>query len=184
MKKMFKAILKNDKYLNYFMAFWHLVAGAVVTFFLGGILALCGTPDFWLTIKMIFWWFTAPAAVASIILLLNMLPVDLAYGFGCAIYYGTAGIWGLLPKIGIYGEDGSMLACSALITCLICYIVYIKKFKDEHKETDKIDENSREYQVGYQVGYDHGERDGMRFQAMLDNANSKSAPVKTEADDL
>lgn len=181
MIKMFKTIFNNERYL---MIFWSLIGGAVITFLLSGFVVLVGKANFWSVAKHVFLFFTAPVAVTSIILLLNMLPVDIAYGFGCAIYYGTFGVLFLLSKIGIYGEDGSMIACSGLITCLICYIVYINKFRDKYKDPEKVDENSREYQVGYQAGFDQGERSGIRFQEMLDNANSKSAPAKTEADDL
>ena len=32
-----------------------------------------------------------------------------------------------------------MIACSALIAGLICYIVYIKKLKDKYKTSDEVD---------------------------------------------
>ena len=103
------------------------------TFSFGGFLTICnGLKNFWTATGLVFWGFSATAVVYAVILLLELIPEDIAYGFGCAIYYGTLGVWLVLQKFGINGPDSSMIACSGLITCLICYIVYNKKYKDKY----------------------------------------------------
>ena len=76
----------------------------------------------------IYFLFCCGGTVSAILLLITKLPDDLTFGYGNAIYYGTVLLtYFLIEK----GDCKSVIAflVSLVIVCLVCYIVWEKKFK-------------------------------------------------------
>lgn len=73
--------------------------------------------------------------VAALLLLVTSLPDDLVFGFGNGLYYGAA-----LGGAAIYeladgaASESICYTFSFVVTALICYIVWLKKFKWRYEE--------------------------------------------------
>lgn len=79
--------------------------------------------------------FGGGAAAAGVLLLITTIPSDLAYGFGNGLHYGTLIMAGLLQwLIGPIKESYSCIVALVIVS-LICYIVYIRRFKSKYEES-------------------------------------------------
>lgn len=85
--------------------------------------------------EAIFVMFGGGGFAAALLLLVTSLPDDLVFGFGNGLYYGTA-----LGGVAIYElADGAAsevicYAFSFVVTALICYIVWLKKFRWKYEK--------------------------------------------------
>lgn len=92
--------------------------------------------DKWLFLsEAVFFLFGGGSFVAALLLILTNMSDDLVFGFGHGLYYGTylggGAIHELLRK---RVPEIDCLAIAFVITALVCYIVWLKKFKDKQKE--------------------------------------------------
>ena len=79
--------------------------------------------------------FGAPTALSAFLLIATSIHEDAAFGFGFAMYYGTALIaYGLLWLSDHDGPETVCLLASAVIVCLLAYLAWIKHFKDRYKD--------------------------------------------------
>lgn len=106
-----------------------MVGGSLlVSALFGGLIALIAGIDFLAAFEGSFWFLGAPIAAGGIMCLFGIVPVNYCIGFSCALYYGTI----LLARIFsgfIYGSDANRYFISFIIVALVCYIVWLKKFK-------------------------------------------------------
>lgn len=83
--------------------------------------------------KTMFFMFAAGIAVGGILLIANIVPENFCVGFGCALYYGTIFLAALLSDY-ITGATANRYIISFVVVSLICYIVWLKKFKPVEQE--------------------------------------------------
>ncbi len=86
---------------------------------------------FWDICKTVFILFGGAPVVSACLILLGILPDNLAYGFGAGLYYGTIGIFAIISKLNWEMSTLDSVFLGVIITSLICYIVYLKEFKPE-----------------------------------------------------
>lgn len=82
--------------------------------------------------KTVFWLVGAGFVSSAILLIANILPNQFCIGFGCALYYGTILLSAFLSNF-IYGADINRYFISFTIVALVCYIVWIRKFKPNNE---------------------------------------------------
>lgn len=87
---------------------------------------------------IMFLFFSAPAVVAAFLLIFTKVPDDLTYGYGCALYYGTVVLAELFRELGMY-PGWPPYAVALLVVSLVCYIVWLKMFREEYEERKKYD---------------------------------------------
>lgn len=122
----------EERRLRYKMAFSLIGISLAVCAVLGGIFAFMGMGDktyldaFTISFTYMFGLCGAGMVVGGILALMNILPVTLCVGFGCALYYGTVILAATLLK-SIPGSDRYII--SFTIVALVCYIVWLKNFK-------------------------------------------------------
>lgn len=85
-----------------------------------------------------FLFFSAPVVAAAFLLLFTKVPDDLTYGYGCALYYGTMVLAELFRELGMY-PGWPPYAAALLVVSLVCYIVWLKMFREEYEERKKYD---------------------------------------------
>lgn len=109
---------------RYGLAFWFALMGLLFPLFLA--LMFCWLPgaNFWFTAKYMFILFAAPSLVSALLLVLTRIDVDLSYGFGNGLYYGTAGLAYLTTKLPWYMPDLDRILLCFVIAALVCYIVW------------------------------------------------------------
>jgi len=92
---------------------------------------LCLIPGFgfWYTAQYIFFLFCGSGVVSALLLILTNISEDLSFGFGAGLYYGTVAIAFATTKLGWLIPDLDRLILSFVIAALICYIVWLKKYK-------------------------------------------------------
>ena len=126
---------KEERNWRYRFAFLLIGVSLVVPAILGALFALIGLDEdttylknFAVMAEAMFWFVGAGMAVGGILLLANIVPINLCIGFGCALYYGTFLLSALLSNF-IYGAESNRYIISFVIVSLVCYIVWLKKFK-------------------------------------------------------
>ena len=77
--------------------------------------------------------FAGHTVVHLIIIILDIIPVDIAYGFSCGLYYGSAILANILIKI-FKIQAWPALILSVIISVLVCYIVWLTEFKRRYKD--------------------------------------------------
>lgn len=100
----------------------------LVSALFGGLIALIASIDFFAAFEGLFWFLGAPIAAGGIMCLLGIVPVNYCIGFSCALYYGTILLARFLSGF-IYTSDANRYFISSIIVALVCYIVWLKKFK-------------------------------------------------------
>ena len=85
--------------------------------------------DFWYTAQYMFFLFCGSGVVSALLLILTNINEDLSYGFGAGLYYGTIAIAYSISKLGWYIPNWDRLILSFTIAALVCYIVWLEKFK-------------------------------------------------------
>lgn len=111
------------------LAIWLICGSLLVTILLAGPLCLMPGVGFWYAAQNMFFLFTAFPIASALLLILTPIDEDLSFGFGAALYYGTLAIAAATLKLGWYIPDWDRLLLSFAITALICYIVWLEKFK-------------------------------------------------------
>lgn len=111
------------------LAIWAILSSVLCTAFVGGI-------GFFIIKKVyvfsyIFWLCFASPWVSALLLLLTDIPEDLTFGFGAALYYGTLVVAHFTEKAGWVMKDLDRYFVGFIISALICYIVYLRRFKNE-----------------------------------------------------
>jgi len=126
---------KEKRRWRYKLCFFIFGVSLVVPAILGALFALIGLTEnttylenFAAMGEAMFWYLGAGTAVGGILLLLNIVPINLCIGFGCALYYGTVFLSAFLSNF-IYGAEINRYCISFVIVSLVCYIVWLKKFK-------------------------------------------------------
>lgn len=105
------------------------IISALVALFLGAVVALC-CGEFYRTVKlsiMMYLLFCAPLTLMAILLLITNISEDCVSWISYGLYYGTLGISVLIDKFGWYMPDEAKYIIGAVISGLICYIVWLKK---------------------------------------------------------
>ena len=87
-----------------------------------------------------FLFFSAPVVAAAFLLLFTKVPDDLTYGYGCALYYGPMVLAELFRELGMY-PGWPPYAAALLVVSLVCYIVWLKMFREEYEERKKYDQD-------------------------------------------
>lgn len=110
-------------------AIFSATISVLVALFLGAVFALCGGGfhrfvNLSLTMYLIF---CAPATLMAILLLITNISEDCVSWISYGLYYGTLGISVLIDKLGWYMPDEAKYIIGAVISGLICYIVWLKK---------------------------------------------------------
>lgn len=82
-------------------------------------------------ISLVYLWIGAAPAAAGVLLLVTSVPEDLAFGFGCGLYYGT-GIAASWIRDWLNVSESSACVIAFIIVALICYIIWLKEFKQEY----------------------------------------------------
>lgn len=117
----------------------YLVISAVTTVILGFLFGLFlflidTNGDFLNSIRngfsICFFMLSATFAVAGLLTLITKIPWVLSMGFGAGLYYGTVFVAGILRDC-LNTSDINLYFISGLIVALICYIVWLKYFKDQ-----------------------------------------------------
>lgn len=113
---------------------WGLAAWFILMAFLFPILFsafLCIIPglDFWYTAQYIFILFCGFPAISALLLILTNIKEDLSFGFGAGLYYGTMAITYFSIELGWHIPTWDRLILSFIIAALVCYIVWLEKFK-------------------------------------------------------
>lgn len=112
-----------------FMFVFTILVSIALTLVFGALFALTGKnfeESFLKCCKISFLWFFAPGVVSAALILVTKISMDLVYGFGAGLYYGTIVISAIIRKIEI-----KEYIIGAIISSLIAYIVWIKNFKEE-----------------------------------------------------
>lgn len=114
-------------------AAFYVIITAVLTVILGFIFSLVfgnvSWEGFWRASSLMFWYFSAGAIVAAILLIITKIPINLTFGFGCGLYYGTiAAAWILEEFFSVGGSAGCSIGF--VFAALVCYVVWLKKYKD------------------------------------------------------
>lgn len=76
---------------------------------------------------MMYLLFCAPLTLMGILLLITNISEDCVSWISYGLYYGTLGISVLIDKLGWYMPDEAKYIIGAVISGLICYIVWLKK---------------------------------------------------------
>lgn len=128
---------KEERCLRYKFCFFIFGVSLVAPAILGALCALIGLNEdttylknFAAMCEAMFWFLGAGMAVGGILLLLDIVPMNLWIGFGCALYYGTIFLSAFLSDF-IYGADINRYCISFVIVSLVCYIVWLKHFKPD-----------------------------------------------------
>lgn len=111
------------------LALLYIVIGILAAALLSALCCLIPGVDFWNTAQSMYFIFFAPTLAIALLLALTPIDESLTYGFGVGLYYGTAAIAAATFKLGWYIPDWDRLLLSFAITALICYIVWLEKFK-------------------------------------------------------
>lgn len=111
------------------LALLYIVIGILAAALLSALCCLIPGVGFWNTAQSMYLIFFAPTAAIALLLILTPIDESLTYGFGIGLYYGTAAIAAATLKLGWYIPDWDRLLLSFAVTALICYIVWLKKFK-------------------------------------------------------
>lgn len=128
---------KEERRLRLRFAFLLIGISLAVSVLLGALFALIGLNEdttylenFAIMTGAMFWFVGAGVAAGGILLLANIVSIDLCIGFGCALYYGTILLSGFLSNF-IYSAESDRYIISFVIVSLVCYIVWLRKFKPE-----------------------------------------------------
>ena len=114
------------------LASFYLISAALLTFALGFIISLIignkSTEGVLRASTAMFWFFFAGTVASAILLLITKIPINLTFGFGNGLYYGTVASAWLLKEL--YSIE-SIIGCKIgfVLTALVCYIVWLKKYK-------------------------------------------------------
>lgn len=73
-------------------------------------------------IDMFLLW-CAPAVVAALLVILTPISIDLSFGFGCGLYYGTWAAYSIISKFS-WSTNFAWIA-GFIFAALVCYIVYL-----------------------------------------------------------
>lgn len=111
------------------LATWLTLIAFLVPVLLSALLCLVPGLDFWSTAQYIFFLFCGSGVVAALLLILTNINEDLSFGFGAGLYYGTIAIAYCSIKLGWHIPDWDRLILSFVMAALICYIVWLEKFK-------------------------------------------------------
>ena len=111
------------------LALCYIVIGLLASALLSALCCLIPGTSFWNTAQSIYLIFFAPTVAIALLLIFTSIDESLAYGFGIGLYYGTAAIAAATLKLGWYIPDWDRLLLSFVVSALICYIVWLKKFK-------------------------------------------------------
>lgn len=117
-------------------AAFYVIIAVVLTVILGFIFSLVfgnvSWEGFWRASSLMFWYFFAGAIVAAILLIITKIPIGLTFGFGCGLYYGTiAAAWILEEFFSV--EGNARYSIGVVFATLVCYVVWLKKYKDNSK---------------------------------------------------
>ena len=116
---------------RYGLAIFYALVSAFLSVLIGMIMSLV-TGHFpeklWYSTEFMFLAFFAGTAVAAVLLLITKIPTDLTFGFGNGLYYGALGSALLIGKLWEIPSEAAYII-GFIIAALVCYIVWIKKFK-------------------------------------------------------
>lgn len=127
----------RDSHWRVIIAFALMIGSVVIAIILGllcgGFISLLNNDNiFFLTFYkasvICYFWFFAGITVAGILVLITILPPDLAIGFGAGLYYGTIFLSSILRDY-IHTSDINLYFISGVIVALICYIIWLKGFQ-------------------------------------------------------
>lgn len=125
---------------RYGMAAFYVVIAAVLTFSLGFVISLIlgdgSLNGFWRSSLLMFWIFFAGAVVAAVLLVITSVPVDLSFGFGYGLYYGTLGVAILLDKLFLVDKEVGYII-GFVLSALVSYIIWLKKYKAKYQNPPK-----------------------------------------------
>ena len=119
---------------RFFNSRWGLATWFTLTAILFPVLFsafLCTIPglDYWYTVQYIFILFCGFLVLAALLLVLTNINEDLSFGFGAGLYYGTMAITYFSTELGWHIPTLDRLILSFIIAALVCYIVWLEKFK-------------------------------------------------------
>ena len=127
---------KEKRRLRYGIGLASIALSLVVSVLMGALFALIAfdgseyLKHFTNASIFMFFFLGGGFAAGGVLLILNILPENLCIGFGCALYYGTILLSGFLSDF-IYGPDSNRCCISFVIVSLVCYIVWLRKFKPD-----------------------------------------------------
>lgn len=122
-----KWFLKN----KYTYALFAILGSVVFSAFLAALFSIIGG-NFWRLVQIVYLWFGAPLTVAGLLILLLNFKEELSYGYGCALYYGSALIASLLNKwFDITFKTSYIIAF--VIVALLSYIFWLKHHKEKEE---------------------------------------------------
>lgn len=124
--KFWKYITEN----RYGYALWMTIIAILLSAILGSLLSLIAG-SFWYMTQCMFWFFCAPCVVSALLLVLTNIEIDLVWGFGCGLYYGSVFLIAIFEKI----VDKSLPYIAGIsLTIAICYLTYLKKFSNRRND--------------------------------------------------
>lgn len=77
-----------------------------------------------------FFYFGACGVVGAILYAIIPLSYDYAFGFGCGLYYGALVSASVIKKLWGSIPDDAAIAIGGIIAALVCYILWLKVYKD------------------------------------------------------
>ena len=132
---MVKSIYQCERGLNMLgtrkgLILFYLLMAPLLSLFLGLFLLLAGM-DFGNAVYAMYVLFCAPATVSAFLMVLTPISENLSYGFGCGLYYGTCAVYVITIKLGWTMPELSRYLLGFIIASLVCYIVWLNKYKSK-----------------------------------------------------
>lgn len=117
---------------KYTFAAFSILTSVAFSAFLALFFSIAGG-RYWDLVIIMFFWFGAPLSVAGLLVLLINLDESLSFGYGCALYYGSVFLAGLLQKwFHIAHHVGLIIAF--VIVALSCYVFWLKHHKKKEEK--------------------------------------------------
>lgn len=120
-----------------FFAILKIVVSVVLSAILGVIFAAAlgglSTKNFFYFSLTMFFCAGAPLVIAGLMEIFTRLDEKFTFGLGCGLYYGTIAGAEVVDFFSSMEKTGKFVI-GAVIAILVCYIVWLKSFKDPGKE--------------------------------------------------